>query len=233
MRKGSRPTIASLAIAFVIAGGVAIAACGGAPQTPPAQPGTQPPAPGFAPGPPAASGGTSAASHGNGGVATLGTAPFTGEMKPIVASAMAADLQAIGLDPKALPPLGKLDPDKLRKVMKTFTKALGVTCTDCHVENDFRASTPRKAIAAGMWDHFARPLAMTDGALVYCDSCHQGRITPLLDRHDKKALSQWMDANYVDKVKRIDGAEHTCATCHGDPFKPEIIAAWAQAGSHK
>jgi hypothetical protein len=199
---------------------ITIAACGGGNAAAPAaeSPAAQP-AP-VATGP-----------RGNGGAATLGAAPFTGEMKPIAASTMAADLQALGLDPKALPPLDKLEPDKLRRVMKTFTKSLGAVCTDCHVENDFRAPTPRKSIAARMWDHFVRDLAMEDGALVYCDSCHVGRLTPLLDRHDKKALSTWMEANYVDKMKKVDGKEHGCETCHGDPFEPKFLGSWAKPAS--
>jgi hypothetical protein len=161
------------------------------------------------------------------GAATLGTAPLTGAMKPVIPSAMAADLQALGLDPKALPKLNKLEPDKLRKLMKTFTRSLGAVCADCHVENDFAAPTPRKNIAAQMWDHFARDMALADGALLYCDSCHQGHITPLLDRHDKKALSAWMDENYVDKLKRKDAKEHSCETCHGDPFEGQFVKTWA------
>jgi len=169
------------------------------------------------------------AGAGNGGAAIIGTAELHGAMKPIAPSAMAPDLQAIGLDPKALPPIDKLEPDKLRKLMKTFTKSLGVVCTDCHVENDFAAPTPRKRIAAQMWDRFVRPLATSNDALLYCDSCHQGSIGPLLDRHDKKALSIWMGTNYVDALKRRDAQEHSCETCHGDPFEGKFVAAWANA----
>lgn len=159
----------------------------------------------------------------------MGTVEFTGAMKPIAASAMAADLQAIGLDPKALPPLDKMEPDKLRKLMKTFNKSLGVVCTDCHVANDFAAPTPRKNIAAQMWNHFVRELASEGGdGFVYCDSCHQGSIGPLLDRKDKKALSGWMDANYVKPLKRRDGKEHSCETCHGDPFQGKFVGGWAK-----
>jgi ribosomal protein L34E len=139
-------------------------------------------------------------------------------MKPVAASTIVADLQALGLDPKNLPALSKLEPDKLRKVMRTFTKSLGARCADCHIESDFAASTPMKKIAQGHWDEYVRKLSTETGAPVYCDSCHQARLK-LLDRTDKKALGTWMDANFVDHFKRRDGKEHGCETCHGDPFE--------------
>ncbi|MDB4997551.1 MAG: hypothetical protein JWM74_4983 [Myxococcaceae bacterium] len=151
------------------------------------------------------------------------TTAFTGPMKPVAASTIVADLQALGLDPKNLPALGKLEPDKLRKVMRTFTKSLGARCADCHVESDYAAMTPMKKIAQGHWDEFVRKLSTDTGAPVYCDSCHQGRLK-LLDRNDKKALGTWMDANFVDHFKRRDGKEHGCETCHGDPFEGKANA---------
>jgi len=104
---------------------------------------------------------------------------------------MGAELKALGLTPGALPPLDQLPPATLRKVMKTFTKTLGSRCEACHVAGDFAAPTPRKAIALGMWNHFVRGLETKDGSPIYCDSCHQGSMTPLLDRHDQKALGRW------------------------------------------
>jgi hypothetical protein len=153
-----------------------------------------------------------------------------GPMKPLAPSAMAAELEALGLDVHALPPLGKIPPDKLRQVMKTFTRSLGVDCTFCHDENDFRAPTKHKQIAARMWNDYVRALAAEDGTALYCDSCHGGRKEPL-DRHDKKALASWMDANFVAKLKRVDGADHSCDTCHGEPFEPRPLRAWVSAAS--
>jgi hypothetical protein len=146
-------------------------------------------------------------------------------MPAIGASAMAADLTALGLSPQALPALNKLPPDTLRMVMKTFSKALGTPCTGCHDQNDFRAPTPNKKIATGMWNEFVRKLARDDGSPVYCDSCHAGKRT-FLDRHDKKALSAWMDQNFVAKLKKTAGGDHSCETCHGDPFEPRFLEAW-------
>ena len=142
-------------------------------------------------------------------------------------TSMTADLQAIGLDAKSLPALSKIEPDKLRKVMRTFTKSLGMKCGDCHNESDFAAPTPMKKIATHMWDDYVRGLAMNNGAPIYCDTCHQGR-RKLLDRSDKKALSKWMDANFVAKLKRVDKKEHGCETCHGDPFEAQILAQWSK-----
>jgi hypothetical protein len=153
-------------------------------------------------------------------------------MKPIAASAMLGDLKALGLDPGALPPMDKLPPETLRKVMKTFSKALGVPCSACHAK-DFAAPTERKAIALGMWDHFARDLSAKDGSPLFCDSCHQGTLTPLLDRHDDKALGHWMEANYVEGLKRRDGKKHDCATCHGDPFTGHFMRTWVSVPTPK
>jgi hypothetical protein len=213
----------SLAFALAVAPIVAIA-CGGA-QPAPAGPEGVPTA--------SASPSSSAAPSGapSEGAALPSPAPSSsaavaGPPVTIGASAMAADLQAIGLDLKALPQLEKMEPDKLRKVMKTFTKALGVKCTGCHA-SDYKAVTPMKKIAQHMWDDFTRNLAMENGTPMYCDSCHQGRAK-ILDRHDKKALSAWMDTNLVAKMKRRDGKEHSCETCHGDPFEGDILAGWTK-----
>jgi hypothetical protein len=151
-------------------------------------------------------------------------------MKPLVASAMEAELREIGIDPRALPPLDKLEPEKLRKVMKKFTKALGVPCSHCHDTKDFRAPTPNKKLATHMWNDFTRGLAIADAsgkpdakAVLFCDSCHGGRAT-LLDRRDLAALGDYMTANYEAKLVRTDRKEHTCGTCHGDPFEGKIFA---------
>ncbi|AKV04667.1 hypothetical protein AKJ09_11330 [Labilithrix luteola] len=143
------------------------------------------------------------------------------------ASAMGEDLQKLGLDAKALPSLNRLPPEKLRQVMKTFNKALGTQCTGCHEANDFHAPTKNKKIASKMWDLYVRGLVAEDGGPVFCDSCHEGKME-FLDRHDKKALSAWMDENFVKKLKRVDKKENGCETCHGDPFEPHILATWVK-----
>src|ERR1700727_1990748 len=86
------------------------------------------------------------------------------DMKAPVASAMGADLQPVGLDPKTLPPIEKLDPKQLRGVMKLLARSLGGKCADCHSEGDFAAQTRRKKIATKMWDELAAKLTTADGA---------------------------------------------------------------------
>jgi hypothetical protein len=140
---------------------------------------------------------------------------------------MLADLQNLGLDPRNLPPLEKLDPKALRNVMKLMTRSLGVKCDDCHQEADFALPTPRKRVAAKMWDEFVVKLTFADGAPLFCDSCHQGRMKGL-DRTNKKALGSWMDANFVDQLRRKDEKPHGCETCHV-MMEMQFLRQWAQA----
>ena len=213
-----------------------VAACGGGggetgpgPQTPSTAPSSTGAAPSDAGASTAPTGVPTGAAGGSGdaGASTAATppAPATGPMNAIKVSAMEADLKTLGLDVKKLPPLNKLEPEKLRQVMKLFTKSLGVQCTGCHDANDFRAPTPNKKVASHMWNDWVRGFAMEDGGALYCDSCHQGHMK-FLDRHDKKALSGWMDANFVSKLKRTDKKDNGCETCHGDPFDPKFLARW-------
>lgn len=147
-------------------------------------------------------------------------------MKAPIPTAMIADLQALGLDAKNLPPIDRLDPRTLRGVMKLMARSLGIRCSDCHTEGDFSAPTRRKKIAARMWDEFAAKLTMADGSPVFCDSCHQGRVVQL-DRSNKKALGQWMQASFVDGMKRKDGQEEECESCHVD-WDMKFLAKWGQ-----
>lgn len=215
----NKPALHAL-LGLSLVASLAAAACGGGLPTPDV-PGVPSALPSGATPLPPASGAASVAPS---------AAPPAGAvvMKPIVATTMTAELTAIGLDPKKLPPIEKLEPEKLRKVMKTFTKALGVQCNGCHNAEDFKAPTPKKKIAARMWNDFARGLTMADGGPVYCDSCHQGRMLSL-DHKDKKVLSGWMQAEFVDKLKRTDKKEHGCETCHGDPFEGDFLnKVWAK-----
>ncbi len=196
---------------------VAIAACGGGdatapgPAVPTAPSASVPAPPGSATVPP---------------VGTAATPPAAGApMKVPTGSAMAEDLKKLGIDPLHPPPLAKLSPDVIRKLMPTFAKSLGVKCEACHDVNNFKASTPHKKAAAQMWQHFVVELALESGEPLYCDSCHGGK-EEFLDTHDKKALSGWMDANYVAKLKRADKKDHSCETCHGDPFDPKFVHGW-------
>jgi hypothetical protein len=219
---------------------VASAACGGAGVgAPPSQVPGQP-SEGTAPSANPASGpeGTGPA-PGASTASTPSLPPTPLEMKPIVPTAMVADLQALGLDAKSLPPIEKLEPRALRGVMKLMAKSLGIKCGDCHQQGDFAAPTRRKKIAAHMWDEFAAKMAFAEGAppdaALFCDSCHQGRVQ-LLDRTDKKALSKWMDENFTGKlVAKTDavasagasGKAVECETCHVD-MDMRFLAKWGE-----
>lgn len=154
------------------------------------------------------------------------SAPSGGVRNPVpapVPSKLDARLREIGLDPAALPPLGRLAPKQLRDVMSTFTKSLGVTCKHCHDGTDFRAPTENKRIATHMWNDFVRGLVQADGAPLYCDSCHDGRAK-MLDRTSPGVLGGAMKESYVVRLARADKREHGCPSCHGEPFEGKIFA---------
>ncbi len=148
------------------------------------------------------------------------------ELKTPVPTSLVPDLQALGLDAAHLPPIEKLEPKALRGVMKLLAKSLGIKCADCHKDGDFAAPTRRKKIAAKMWDEFVVKLAFAspDGAPLFCDSCHQGRVEQL-DRRDKKALAKWMDDNFVARLKQKSGGAQECETCHVD-MEMQFLALW-------
>lgn len=146
-------------------------------------------------------------------------------MRPVRATELGATLQAVGLDPKNLPAFHSLTPPQLDKVMETFTRSLGIECSDCH-EANYAAPTRAKRIAARMWDQMVRPNpTLVGGGTVYCDSCHQGQ-EHYLDRTDRNALELYMSDSFTSQLKRVDQKEMECETCHGDPAEPKILAKW-------
>lgn len=164
---------------------------------------------------------------------TAQPAPTTGglagpraEMRPPVPTALGDKLQSLRLDPQNLPPIEKLEPRTLRRVMTLLSESLGIKCEQCHEEGDFAAPTRRKKIAMRMWDEYAAKLTLADGSPLFCDSCHQGRVVQL-DRSDGPALSAWMDANFVAKLARKDGQPQTCETCHVD-MNMRFLSDWGR-----
>jgi hypothetical protein len=158
--------------------------------------------------------------------ATNPAAPATGPAAnvDIVPSKMIADIKAIGIDLDKAGDLSKLELPKKRKLMPFFVKALGMSgCEGCHVPGDFKASTHDKDMASAMWSHFVRDLRMKGGGALFCDSCHQSK-QKLLARGDKKAVAAFMQSNYEDKLQRANKKDHTCETCHSDPFEGKIFA---------
>ncbi len=166
--------------------------------------------------------------------ATIARAPVRGfsirgkgEMKPIVPTLMANALVSVGLDPKKLPPLEQLDKSQRLLVMETFSSTLGVPCSGCHAD-DFRADTRRKRVAKRMWNDIVRGLTYDTGELLYCDSCHNGKLF-IIDRRDKAVVADFMGAEFVGRLKRVDGKEHNCGTCHGDPPDFGFLGDWRES----
>lgn len=150
---------------------------------------------------------------------------FEGPMVVVQPSTMLDRLRVAGLDPKNLPPFEKLERRQLGVVMKTFAASLGLKCIGCHDLDDFKKPSARKEAAKRMWNDFVRVLVLDDGAPVYCDSCHQGSVQ-VLDRRDKALVSSFMDDIFVGKLKRADGKDHDCGTCHGDPPEFKFLSTW-------
>lgn len=144
---------------------------------------------------------------------------------PISRSHLYEELEAKGIRAETLGPLNEIkDPRVLVEVMKTFSRALGVRCSWCHVTTDYAAATARKAATAYMWNAFVAQLQLADGGPLYCDSCHH-QSTIFLHRNasEKLALAKYMQTEYVDHLRRRDGQEHGCSTCHSSPFNPRFL----------
>ena len=155
-------------------------------------------------------------------------APYTGPMVIVQPSAMLGDLERAGLDPKNLPRWEAIDKKTKQRIMKTFASSLGLKCIGCHDLDDFAKSSPRKRATARMWNDFVRVLTLEDGSPAYCDSCHQGSVQ-VLDRRNKALVSSFMDDVLVGKMKRRDGKDHECGTCHGDPPEFAFLKEWRAA----
>ncbi len=219
MTRGIRAS-ALLALALASCGGgapppqAAGATAGGAPdagRAPPAAVTPSAPGPTAAPTPEAAPGAVTASVE-------------------ITGSKMIADIKAIGIDLTHPGDLAKIELSKKKKIMPFFVKALGYAgCEGCHVAGDFKADTHNKRMASAMWTHFVRDLRTKGGGALFCDSCHQGK-QKLLARSDKKVLSAFMRANYEEKLERTDKKDHSCETCHSDPFEGKIFAKLWKVG---
>ena len=72
--------------------------------------------------------------------------------------------------------------DTSEEGMKKIAKSLGVECTHCHVTEtdegkpDFKATSPFKATAMHMKQHFVDSLRTADGKALDCQTCHNGHI---------------------------------------------------------
>jgi hypothetical protein len=209
-------------LASTLLGGGLLAACGsssdasGAAVSPPASSTTPPP------------GASNAPSKGN-------TPPLESEVSAEIVSTLRGAGFTLTTLPRNLDELHEPGHARMRAVMKTFTVALGTTCDGCHVkgstaessDEEMRVDTPRKEVARKMWTRFVVALQRTDGTAIYCDTCHQGKMT-FLDRTDNEALATWMQANFVDGLVRKDRATQACGTCHGEDGNGAFLDAWRQ-----
>jgi hypothetical protein len=168
---------------------------------------------------------------GEGGAAENPTPPLRG-------STVVADLQPLGVDWNAPPPLAKLMGEleaggsgKVKTLMQAFNKALGVECSFCHLQKgaslDFEASTPNTKITIRMWNDWVAKYAVKGSdAPLFCDSCHQGKAKYLVD---DAALAGWMRKNLVDGlVSKGGGAGPSCATCHGEGKPGAFLETWGK-----
>lgn len=142
------------------------------------------------------------------------------------ATAFVTELADIGLDAKSVPKWSDLTPKQIRSVMQLFRQSLGARCGDCHVPENFTAPSRMKTIAEHMWNDITTLVALADGSPVFCDSCHQGKLT-FLNRGDLSALKASMKENFVDKLARKDAQEHRCTTCHVSDTDFALLDKWA------
>lgn len=76
-------------------------------------------------------------------------------------------------EPKNLQVLKGMTRQQVITVMRSWTEALGVECSYCHVR-PFEADTPRKMVARLMQRDFVMGMKHKDGSALSCQSCHQG-----------------------------------------------------------
>lgn len=143
-------------------------------------------------------------------------------------SEMLERLRAAGLDPANLPPLSELSLEqKQNGIMPAFARSLGVQCRFCHVQGNYAAPTEHRHVTQVMYDRFVRALKHEDGSPVFCDSCHAGQAE-FLPEGDRGVINRFMRKNYVQPLERLDGDDHGCPTCHGEPpvweFLPDDAA---------
>jgi hypothetical protein len=89
-----------------------------------------------------------------------------------------------GGGPPAPKNLQILKPTEIREAMRSYTQALGVMCTHCHVQGDFAADEKPQKTTARMMIAMVRDVnaKFPDAAsktYVTCYTCHNGKVTPL------------------------------------------------------
>ena len=77
-----------------------------------------------------------------------------------------------------------LQPEAVRETMQSFTAALGVMCTHCHVAGAFDSDENPKKEVARMMITMAREInaKFPDGKQhVRCFTCHRGEVMPKME----------------------------------------------------
>ena len=141
-------------------------------------------------------------------------------------TALADKLAALQLDPQDLPRFDDLTPAQLRGVMKLFVESLHTKCTECH-ETDFSAPTRRKKIAVHMWDDLARRFALASGEPIFCDSCHQQQLKPLVRGSDAD-LRAGMQSSFIEHLERKDDQPMACTACHVSDADHALLDRWSR-----
>lgn len=110
----------------------------------------------------------------------------------------------------------KLDRKAQLKLMKTYTKALSVKCTHCHVAKKFKIETPKKKVSLHCRNEFERKLVTDKGKSIRCSTCHDGD-TDFLPDDD---VGDYCKENFVGPLRLKEGKKKiSCTTCHGDETK--------------
>jgi len=100
--------------------------------------------------------------------------------------------------PETLQILKGMPRPQILETMRTFTKALGVECSFCHV-NPFDAETPRKSVARLMMRDYAIGMKHKDGSALTCNDCHKGQPNLLRTRPFDGAVGKQLPDRVVLK----------------------------------
>ncbi len=105
-------------------------------------------------------------------------------------------------------------------IMGGLTHFLGVQCEYCHVKDEYRAPTHRKAIANWMARELIPTLSKKTGGETWCNDCHvvNGKGTAKILGNPRKQswAIEWMTTHLTDDFERsADHAALRCKDCHG------------------
>ncbi|MEO6602029.1 MAG: hypothetical protein ABIQ16_19270 [Polyangiaceae bacterium] len=118
-------------------------------------------------------------------------------------------------------------------IMGGVTHFLGVQCKYCHLVPDYKAMTHRKEVANWMASELIPALREKDGGKQpWCDNCHRASskgVAKLLgDPRNPSFAIEWMTTHLVEDFQTKNGSPLHCRSCHqgnlGTPqFERKII----------